>query len=79
MPTVTLAEEAGRKVLPGGGPRLHPPAFSIFLRPYPNHPICSFHRRQAERDPPKTLKFVASRFGYYRAALTGLCQVALAG
>lgn len=78
MPPVTLAEEAGQEVLPGRRPRLHPPAFSIFLRPYLNHLICSFCRRRAERDLPETLKFVASRFGYCRAALTGLCQVALA-
>ncbi|KAM7371275.1 hypothetical protein PAMP_010761 [Pampus punctatissimus] len=61
VPPVTLAEEAGQEVLPGGGPRLHLPAFSIFLRPYLKHLICSFYRRRAERNPPKNLNggFVA--------------------
>ncbi|KAI9523828.1 hypothetical protein NQZ68_024350 [Dissostichus eleginoides] len=64
LPPVTLAEEAGQEVLPGGGPRLHQPAFSIFLRSDLNYSICSFHRRRAES---------------LRAPLTRLCQVPLAG
>ncbi|KAF3859073.1 hypothetical protein F7725_021472 [Dissostichus mawsoni] len=59
LPPVTLAEEAGQEVLPGGGPRLHQPAFSIFLRSDLNYSICSFHRRRAES---------------LRAPLTRLCQ-----
>lgn len=37
VPPVTLAEEEGHEVLPGGGPRLHLPAFSNFLRPSLSH------------------------------------------
>lgn len=55
VPPVTLAEEAGQEVLPGGGPRLHPPAFSIFLRPVLTHLICSFHRQPSEKDLSESL------------------------
>lgn len=73
VPSVTLAEEAGHEVLPGGGPRLHLPAFSIFLRPSSSHFICCYARQGAENH-----KCVASILGLCRAALTGLCQVPLA-
>lgn len=49
---VTLAEGAEQEVSPGGGPRLHRPAFSIpILRSHLSQLGCSFHRRWAERDP----------------------------
>ncbi|KAI4802725.1 hypothetical protein KUCAC02_006303 [Chaenocephalus aceratus] len=65
LPPVTLAEEAGQEVLPGGGPRLHQPAFSIVLRSDLNYSICSFHR--------------PGRAESLRAPLPRLCQVPLAG
>lgn len=76
---VTLAEGAGQEVLPGGGPRLHLPAFSIHLRPNLTHLICSSRRQRAESDPAEGLECASSRLPHCRAALTGLCQVALAG
>ncbi|KAA8581048.1 hypothetical protein FQN60_002629, partial [Etheostoma spectabile] len=74
VPAVTLAEEVGQEVLPGGGPRLHPSAFSIFLRPNLNYFICSFYRQWAERDRAEGLQCAVSRFRHCRATLKGLWQ-----
>lgn len=67
VPPVTLAEEAGQEVLPGGGPRLHPPAFSVFLLPNLTHLICHYHRQRTESH-----ERAAPILGHCRAALTGL-------
>lgn len=75
---VTLAEEAGQEVLPGGGPRLHPPALSIFLCPILTHLICSFHRQRPERDLAESLnRALPGGFGWLRSRACWVVVVAM--